>query len=69
MKASKIRQVEGHRLMKPDAPTRAPLHLRPQAPPRLPFLYLRTHPLVRFSDQPPDAPRTSMEAAFRSAGL
>lgn len=56
--------IPSHRLLKPDElPESKPV------PPKLNYLWLRTHPGVRFADQPANQPRTSMEAAFRFIGL
>lgn len=63
MKASKMKPVPSHRLLKPDDIPR-----RKVVPPRINPVWLRFHPGVRFPGYT-DAPRTSMEAALRQAGL
>jgi hypothetical protein len=63
MKAHK-HPIPSHRLLKPDErPDPKPV------PPKLSYLWLRSHPGVRFADQPANQPRTAMEAALRRVGL
>lgn len=64
MKASRIKPVPSHRLMKPDQ-----IPHKAEVPPRLSYLWLRTHPGIRYADQPATQPRTAFEAALRRVGL